>query len=335
LNFNGGNIVQSNNDDLLLTTFDNDGIVSSSVGMSPDSTLTRIEQWSSQDSNSWTTSDWSTGTYTIQAGLGAVVFTGATAIIDFVDSLNGVGHIFFSVNGGPQLVWDGSSAGGGTITFYTPTLPSTDPTTVTSFEYFYSYKSGFEIDYDSNEVNIYANDADINLETTNQQDITITSSRDATLIGYGAVSLTNYSNNDGVSITTNANGTLNQWNFDESGNLILAGGESVIRSVANSSLDPLNPNVSTMILTPSAGYSSQSLVLDPTAPGHIHLRAPGANIDEPLANIFLGGETSSFEVGYHNGSAPNAFIHSGGNTWRFLNNGNLVFPGSDFNGDPI
>jgi hypothetical protein len=116
------------------------------------------------------------------------------------------------------------------------------------------------------------------------------------------------------------------WTLDTTGNLILAGGESVIQSVANSSLDPLNPNVSTMILTPSVGYSSQSLVLDPTLPGHIHLRAPSANIDEPLANIFLGGEDSSFEVGYYNGSIPNVFIHSGGNTWTFDNGGNLLFP---------
>jgi hypothetical protein len=116
------------------------------------------------------------------------------------------------------------------------------------------------------------------------------------------------------------------WTFDQEGNLMLAGGESIIRSVANSSLDPLNPNVSTMTLTPSLGYSSQSLVLDPTAPGHIHLRAPSANIDEPLANIFLGGEESSFEVGYYTGSAPNVFIHSGGNTWTFDNTGNLTLP---------
>jgi hypothetical protein len=114
--------------------------------------------------------------------------------------------------------------------------------------------------------------------------------------------------------------------LDTTGNLILAGGNSVIQSVANSSLDPLNPNVSTMILTPSTGYTSQALVLDPTAPGHIHLRAPSANIDEPLANIFLGGEESSFEVGYHNGSTPNVYIHSGGNTWTFDTIGSLNLP---------
>jgi hypothetical protein len=114
--------------------------------------------------------------------------------------------------------------------------------------------------------------------------------------------------------------------LDNTGDLILAGGSSIIRSVANSSLDPVNPNVSTMTFIPDAGYTSQSLVLDPTAPGHIHLRAPSSNIDEPLANIFLGGEDSSFEVGYYNGSAPNVFIHSGGNTWTFGNDGTTTFP---------
>ena len=119
--------------------------------------------------------------------------------------------------------------------------------------------------------------------------------------------------------------TVNYWNFDNTGNLILPG-NGYISNPINSSLDPLNPNVSTMIFTPDSGYSSQSLVLDPTAPGHIHLRAPGANIDEPYANIFLGGEDSSFEVGYYNGSAPNLYIHSGGNTWTFSNDGTTTFP---------
>jgi hypothetical protein len=71
------------------------------------------------------------------------------------------------------------------------------------------------------------------------------------------------------------------WTFSDAGNLILAGGNGVIQSIANSSLDPIVPNVSTMVLTPEQGYTSQALVLDPTTPGHIHLRAPGSNIDQP------------------------------------------------------
>ena len=113
------------------------------------------------------------------------------------------------------------------------------------------------------------------------------------------------------------------------GILTLATGNSTMQSNANSSLDPLNPNVSTMTFTPDQGYSYQALVLDPTAPGHIHLRGPSGsgNIDEPAANLFLGGELSSFEVGASYGGAPNVFVHSNGNTWTFGTDGNLVTPG--------
>ena len=113
------------------------------------------------------------------------------------------------------------------------------------------------------------------------------------------------------------------WTLDYNGNLILAGGNSVIQSIANSSLDPTLPNVSTMVLTPDQGYSSQSLVLDPTAPGHIHLRAYAfSNIDEPSANIFLGGEDTAFEI--TSGANNQAVIHSNGKAWTFGNDGNIT-----------
>ena len=120
------------------------------------------------------------------------------------------------------------------------------------------------------------------------------------------------------------------WTFADTGNLVLAGGNSVIKSIANSSLDILNPNVSTMVLTPDQGYTSQALVLDPTFNGHIHLRAPGANIDQPVANLYLGGEISSFEVGQFNGAVPNLFIRSNNQTWRFDIDGNLTLPANTF-----
>ncbi len=112
------------------------------------------------------------------------------------------------------------------------------------------------------------------------------------------------------------------WTLDYNGNLILAGGNSVIQSIANSSLDPTLPNVSTMTLTPDANYNSQSLVLDPTAPGHIHLRAYAfSNIDEPAANIFLGGEDTAFEI--TSGANNQAVIHSNGKAWTFGDDGNI------------
>jgi hypothetical protein len=112
------------------------------------------------------------------------------------------------------------------------------------------------------------------------------------------------------------------WTLTTDGNLILAGGNSVIQSIANSSLDTLNPNVSTMTLTPDANYNSQVLVLDPTLPGHIHLRAyASSNIDEPAANIFLGGEDTAFEI--TSGANNQAVIHSNGKAWTFGDDGNI------------
>lgn len=129
--------------------------------------------------------------------------------------------------------------------------------------------------------------------------------------------------------TDDAAGNSYNWTFTSGGNFILANGNSVIQSIANSSLDPTLPNVSTMVLTPDANYNSQVLVLDPTAPGHIHLRAYAfSNIDEPAANIFLGGEDTAFEV--TSGANNEVRIHSGGNTWTFDNAGNLTLPGNTF-----
>jgi len=127
--------------------------------------------------------------------------------------------------------------------------------------------------------------------------------------------------------TDDATGNSYNWSFTSDGNFILAGGNSVIQSIANSSLDPLNPNISTMTLTPDQSYIYQALVLDPTSPGHIHLRAVAlSNIDDPSANLFLGGENTAFEITY--GSNNEARIHSGGNTWTFGNDGKLTFPGT-------
>ena len=132
----------------------------------------------------------------------------------------------------------------------------------------------------------------------------------------------NFEANAVVNIYTDTGNAAYQWQFGDDGNLILAGGNSVIQSIANSSLDPTLPNVSTMVFTPDANYNSQVLVLDPTAPGHIHLRAYAfSNIDDPAANIFLGGEDTSFEI--TSGANNQAVIHSNGKSWTFGNDGNI------------
>lgn len=69
---------------------------------------------------------------------------------------------------------------------------------------------------------------------------------------------------------------------------------SLIQSVPSSSGDGLN--ASTLELKPDTSLNTdQYIVLDPTSPGHIHIRA-GGTIDNSGADLFLGGENNHIKV---------------------------------------
>ena len=112
---------------------------------------------------------------------------------------------------------------------------------------------------------------------------------------------------------------------------VTANNDGRIEWMGNSSGD--GGGYTTLTLTPDTTVNDQVLVLDPTAPGHIHLRAPGigGNVEQPTANIFLGPENTNFEITAQYGNAPQARIHSGGYTWTFGNDGNLALPGNTSN----
>jgi hypothetical protein len=71
--------------------------------------------------------------------------------------------------------------------------------------------------------------------------------------------------------------------------------------------------------------NDQYLILDPTAPNHIHLRA-GGTIDNSNAALILGGENSNVEV--QAGENPPVYVRSNNNTWMFDVDGSLLFPGN-------
>jgi hypothetical protein len=85
---------------------------------------------------------------------------------------------------------------------------------------------------------------------------------------------------------------------------------------------------STLELTPDASIpSDQYIVLDPTAPNHIHVRAGGV-IDESSADLYLGGEKTNILV-----TDPNQQVQinttaadSSSLIWIFDNEGNTLFP---------
>jgi len=79
------------------------------------------------------------------------------------------------------------------------------------------------------------------------------------------------------------------------------------------------------------------LIIDPTAPNHIHIRAGGAQ-DNSNAEIYLGGENSYFKV--DNGENPSVSISANTFTWTFdPTDGFISFPNGStqntaFNANP-
>lgn len=143
-----------------------------------------------------------------------------------------------------------------------------------------------------------------------------------------------------VVATGNNSTTVHYWNFDNTGNVTIPGAiigdtpnnDGYLNWVGNSSGD--GNGYTTLQLIPDSTLTGgdQYIILDPTAPGHIHLRA-GGTIDNSFASLYLGGEQSYFMV--PSGSSPSVYASAGGNTWTFGNDGVLAVPGNiNFSGDP-
>jgi hypothetical protein len=110
-------------------------------------------------------------------------------------------------------------------------------------------------------------------------------------------------------------------------------GNGTIELVPDNDLYDISPNVS-----PNTGYGSsggQYLVIDPTVPGHIHIRA-GGPIDEAAAQLILGGEKANVIVrdqddGYDEKHYVTINTHAPGIStetyrWRFHDDGTIEFP---------
>jgi hypothetical protein len=69
--------------------------------------------------------------------------------------------------------------------------------------------------------------------------------------------------------------------------------------------------------------TDQYIILDPTSPGHIHIRAGGTQ-NNSQAILYFGGENSYVKV--DSGPNPPVSIASSSNVWTFGTNGNLTFP---------
>jgi hypothetical protein len=99
-----------------------------------------------------------------------------------------------------------------------------------------------------------------------------------------------------------------------------------IIGAGNASSDGLNAG--TMQLVPDAGLDSdQYLIIDPTAPNHIHIRA-GGTLDASTADLIMGGENTNLLVSDTGDYVDIRTTSSENftNLWRFNSDGLLVGP---------
>ena len=98
-------------------------------------------------------------------------------------------------------------------------------------------------------------------------------------------------------------------------------GNSAVNFVANSSGD--GNGYSTIELRPDVNQAGtdQYLIVDPTAPGHIHIRAGGEQ-DNSSADLIFGGENSHVRIPAGANTAP--YIKSNGYEWQFGTDGILT-----------
>jgi hypothetical protein len=144
--------------------------------------------------------------------------------------------------------------------------------------------------------------------------------------GYGNDNSSSGFDGDGIAVTGSVYGPLNI-NLTLTGNIV--SGNSRINFVANSSGDGYGS--STIQLIPSTENTvgpDQYLIIDPTSPNHIHIRAGGTQ-DNSQSQLFLGGENSHFRV--DSGLNPNVYISANGQTWMFGANGTTQFPDETIN----
>ena len=139
---------------------------------------------------------------------------------------------------------------------------------------------------------------------------------------------------DGVKILSNyvdMGDAEHIWEFGPQGYLTLPGGGVIINPPESSSDGSL---LSTLLLVPDGtNETDQYVVIDPTAPNHIHLRAGGVQ-DASTADLFLGAERNNVRVSDPSNNVtintrPDPIISNHGNSNQASNTEFMVVSGTD------
>jgi len=334
-----GIITAPNAQEFQLQAKDTNSLLRNEINLDPNNG-TYMSVWSGELDTSFSTSDWDTASWVSESiegeNVGKAHFTNAETLYNFWNTGLGsvINNIEVSINGGSRISVQYDT--GNSITSNVSLdlangqpsgVPPTSPTTITSLVFYYRTQSKIEIDYDGGEILLDGQALSINLKTTDNLDLR--AGQNLNLRALGAYPVRIYTDNN-----------THMWEFDNTGSLTLpsegkiygiglgpAGDRSgYISWSGNSSGDGLGYN--TLRLVPDLQGledADQYIILDPTSPGHIHIRAGGTQ-DNSQAILYFGGENSYVKV--DSGPNPPVSIAASNNIWTFGTSGNLTFPDS-------
>jgi hypothetical protein len=239
-----------------------------------------------QDSSSFYEGDWSTAEWQSDGGNGGqIVLTGITSINDFLNtSFTNAEFQKININNEFTYPYNGGSYGGGSATLYVSTGPEGGtPVTITSLQFRWSDKSGIIIDQDDSQMTIASRNMELDIFTTDSNDLRISSSDDLDLRA-----------EDDITFSTDTDGTERYWSMDSEGKFNLPG-QGYIENPVDSSGDGNGYDTIKIVPDDDREQYDQYLVIDPTDPNHIHIRAGGAQ-DYSNAELILGGERVHVKV---------------------------------------
>ena len=284
ITFVDNTISSDTGDDIVIQNKNDDGIVKARITLDQSDEKVLIEAIAS-DNDWFNDTQWSTAVWS-----GSVVtITNTPDIINFFNNVTGnVNRV--SINDGGLLTYEGASFSAGNMTLNVGGTPvaEEDPLTVTEIRFYYELVSEINIDYDDGEFNIISRGMSMAIDSSGELDL---KARSEDLHLYA---------NDDVRFTANwdNNGTEYSWRMSESGKFELPG-DGYIENPTNSSSD--NGSSDTIKIVPDSVliglqyHEDQFLVIDPTGPNHIHIRA-GGEIDSSSADLILGGERNQVLV---------------------------------------
>jgi len=262
------------------------------IVLNPGSDYGRFRVYDDQTEAYYTTSDWSTTTWSSTGETSSqLVITGASGIVDyFTNSIRGFNRAI-SINDGSRGTIDGWGINETTITIYIPDLPHIPNTTITTLDIYSAFSSTIVMDYDENAMNFDAQNMNINMTTTGNRDISIISADDATVRASGDD--LNLQAGDDIRFTSSLDNADHAWTMDSEGRLQLPGNGYIENPEDSSGDGYLNDTIK--IVPDNLLQSDQYLIIDPTAPNHIHIRAGGLQ-DYSGSELILGGERAGVHV---------------------------------------